>query len=94
MRPGAIQKLYCREIKTDIEDETASISPTILTAPNADFDGDCLYGIILKTQYDERACEPLHPKYTILNDDGLHLSNCVALPDQHLCILNAWMHDR
>lgn len=39
LRPGALQ-LFKATTKTDITDETASISPLVLTAPNADFDGD------------------------------------------------------
>ena len=93
LRPGALQ-LFKATTKTDITDETASISPLVLTAPNADFDGDAMYSLWLKCQKDVRNCRYLHPMYTMLNDDGMKLANCVALPDQHLCILNAWSHDR
>ena len=93
IRPGAIQTLF-GSVKKDITDKTASISPLVLTAPNADFDGDCLYAVFLKTLRDLENCMVMHPKFTMLNEDGMHLSNCVALPDQHLCILNAWSHDR
>lgn len=93
IRPGAIQLLRAH-VKYDINDETASISPLILTAPNADFDGDAMYAVFLRLQKDVRNCAMMHPMYTMLNKDGMNLAECVVLPDQHLCILNAFMHDR
>ena len=93
IRPGAIQ-FFKAKVKYDIDDETASISPLVLTAPNADFDGDAMYFLSLKLKRDADACMLMHPKYTMLNNDGMKLAECVALPDQHLCILNAWLHDR
>ncbi len=57
-------------------------------------DGDAMYGLWIRTQHDVRNCSTMHPKYTMLNNDGMKLAECVALPDQHLCILNAWSHDR
>ena len=53
-----------------------------------------MYGLWIRTQHDVRNCASMHPKYTMLNNDGMKLAECVAIPDQHLCILNAWSHDR
>lgn len=92
IRPGAVQKFYAT-VKTDIDDETTSMSPLTLIAPNADFDGDAMYFMSLKLRRDAEACEPLHPMYTMLNHDGLRLSDCVAIPDQSLVNLNAWYND-
>ena len=36
---GAIQLVYCTKIKTDLGDNTISMSDRIASAPNADFDG-------------------------------------------------------
>jgi hypothetical protein len=53
-----------------------------------------MYFTSIKLKRDAEVCELMHPKYTMLNNDGMRLAECVALPDQHLCILNAWSHDR
>lgn len=40
LQRGSIQQFYIAKIKTNVADNTISMSPIVLKAPNADFDGD------------------------------------------------------
>ncbi len=39
LRTGAAQMLYCTKIKTDVHDKSMGFSTSIVSAPNADYDG-------------------------------------------------------
>ena len=90
---GAIQLVYVVRIKTDIDDDTISLSPAILDPPNADHDGDAMYGLSLKEMAEVSKFEGLHPSMVMLSNDRVSLSNQIGLSEQSVLALHTWLNN-
>lgn len=89
----AIQTLFLTKIKKDIHDETIGISPLILENPNADFDGDELWGILLNENAAVNDFMALHPRESMLSVSSPEVSSSVSLSEQTLLMLHKFIHD-
>lgn len=93
LQHGSIQLLFVTTIKQDLADNTIGFSPLVLSAPNADFDGDAMYGSFLKEMDEVPKYYPIHPKTTMLGEDTLTLSNAVNITTNARIALHAWLFD-
>ena len=93
LQHGSIQLLFVTTVKTDLADNTIGFSPLVLSAPNADFDGDALYGSFLKEMAEVPAYFTIHPKTTMLGEDTLKLSNVVNITTQARVAIHSWLFD-
>ena len=91
LQHGAMQLFFITKFKTNIDDESISISPLVLSAPNADFDGDELWGIFLKEMDSVKQFMSMHPSNTMLSKNTLTVSNTVTLMDQTRIMQNNWL---
>lgn len=88
LRRGAMQLLYITKIKTDVEDETINIGTPILKAPNVDFDGDEMHGILFVETETAKAFEVMHPSQRIVSSNDCSISDDISLPKQSFAVLN------
>lgn len=81
---GSWLLMRCIEVKKDMEDYTMSIPIHVLTALNADFDGDVLNIISLKTKKLVKGFAAFNPRYNmfISRNDGLFNNDFNLLKDQ------------
>ncbi len=93
LRPGAIQLFFTTQIKPDFDDITTAIPPSIIYAPNADFDGDCLYGSFLKEMDLIPEYMKIHPMMTMLGGREPGISGTVALIPQAIISCSEWLND-
>lgn len=89
---GALQLLYTTRVKTDTADDSISLSPLILKAPNADFDGDALNGTLIKEMDDVENYMGFHPMMTMLTKDVLGISFNVNMGHQGCVNLSTWLN--
>lgn len=88
---GAIQLLYMTKVKTDMADETISISARICKAPNADFDGDEMYILFIKEMGMVPFLQNLHPRMTILSKSDLAVGGLVMPTNQATVHINSFL---
>jgi hypothetical protein len=93
LKRGAIQLLYLTRVKTDLHDKTINISTKVLRAPNADFDGDALNGVMLLEMDAAQAFQVLHPSRRIRSTREPRISSELSLPKQSLAVLNSFLQD-
>lgn len=89
----SIQALYCTEVKTDVSDNTISISVHVLKSCNADFDGDNLGGKPILSHADWAVARRLSPESGLanLNMPGSHTDN-MGLAAPVLATINNLMY--
>ena len=92
MKLLAIQLLYVTQIKTNIHDETLSLSPLILESANIDFDGDELWGICLNEMDAVNDFQSIHPRVGMLSVSSPEVSQDISLSDQTLLMLHKYVH--
>jgi len=91
LRRGSVQMLYVTRIKRSLEDKTINISTLVLKAPNADFDGDNMTGILLNETEAAEAFYVLHPSQRIRDTNSSSISDDVTLPKQSTLVLNHFL---
>jgi len=91
LKRGAVQLLYVTRVKKELADKTINISTLILSAPNADFDGDALNGILLIEGDAARAYHVLHPSQRIKSTNQSSISDDITLPKQSIAVLNNYL---
>lgn len=91
LRLYSIMRLFCTRIKTDLADETMSISPLILKGSNTDFDGDELYGQCLKEAGAVEDYSAICPIEAVLDTDSPRISDLVMLSNQALLNMHKFM---
>ena len=91
LKRGAVQLLYVPKIKKDLEDVTVNLSPLIVRGPNADFDGDAMYGILLCEMDTAKAYKVLHPAMRHRSTNTSAISDEITLPKQTLAVLNSFL---
>ena len=92
IRPGAIQ-LFFAEIKKDYKNKSIDISPMIVPAPNADFDGDALWGISIKEMDMVERLKNLHPMTTMMGFGEPTVGDMVRLTTEENVALYSWLND-
>ena len=90
VRRGATQLLFVTDVKKDVEDKSINISVLILPAPNADFDGDAMNGLLLIEKNAVMNCLSLHPSVTYLSSKKPSLENTITLPKQARMLLTSY----
>lgn len=91
----SIQALYVTKVKSNIHDNTISLSVHILRSPNADFDGDQLGGKPILSHSDWRVARKLSPESGLadLNKPNAMTSN-MGLGAPVLATINNLMYGR
>lgn len=90
-RPPTIQTmtlLMCREVKTDMNDDTASSSSFFAKLSNEDYDGDNKLGLFILESRMVDALMPLHPAYLLLNKNSPGISPELGVHSDVYCTFN------
>ena len=90
VRRGATQLLFVSDVKKDVDDKSINISVLILTAPNADFDGDAMNGLLLLEKEAVLNSLDIHPSQTYLSSNEASLEKTIALPKQANMLLASY----
>jgi len=94
LKRGSAQCLFISRVKTDLNDPTFSISVLIVTAQNADFDGDEEnFTLILDDdmRYRLSMLRAHYGMYDLLNIGSM--SNVAQLPDVTASMLGRWLNE-
>jgi hypothetical protein len=80
LRRNSIQLFRVCRVKTDVNDQTVSISVNAITGKNADFDGDSLNGCLILDIKMLNAVRRLAPSFSVMSlDDPLRVCDTVKL---------------
>lgn len=91
---GSIQKVYIPKIKTDPDDRTISLSILIVSAPNADFDGDNMSIYLSLDEVMADLWYSLSPKFNIWGmDEPLKITGNIKLPKPEIATVGVWLAD-
>jgi len=93
IRHGAIQGHLADKIKTDIYDDTIGISPLVLTASGADFDGDAMNGRVHKEMGMVPTMMKMHPMTTLLGAERQEITSTVSLEKEITMGAHIWNND-
>lgn len=104
LRHGASLELFVTKIKIQttldqygfvqpVFDNTFSLSPMILSAPNADFDGDDLNMWFIRENSMVEAFKAMHPMHLVLDKGKPKVSTNVTLSDQSAIRMNSWIEE-
>lgn len=89
---GSAQLLYVVLIKTEVECNTIELSPLILTALNADFDGDALNIYLIVDRFMHDLLERLAPKYGAMDlNSAMQYSGSLNIPAPLISTIGAWL---
>ena len=88
---GAIQLFFTTKIKDTLLDDTISISPLSIAAPNGDYDGDAMNGSTIDEMASVEAFMNIHPMTTMITDDELRLSSLVDIGKQNCVNMTHWL---
>ena len=86
---GSIQTFFCKDF---VMGHTIHMHPGVMKAPNADCDGDALYGTPIKEMSMVPEYLKLHPMTTMLTSQTLSISPIVNVGVQVAANINAWLH--
>lgn len=90
---GSAQQLYITKVKKDPKINTISMSVLVLSAPNADFDGDEMNAELLIDKKEHDAFSRLAPEYGVLDTHRpFKISGNVKIPGPVLSTVSNWMH--
>jgi len=92
LRLFSIMQLFCTKIKTDLHDQTISISPLILKGSNTDFDGDELNGVNIKEMAGVIDMDTMHPREAVLDTNSPNVSTLVMPSNQALQNAHRFVH--
>lgn len=90
LRLCAIQLLFVTKVT---QTDTLGISPLIVTSPNADFDGDCLYCSHIKEMDQVPILFNIHPSIAALGGRVPGISSDICITKQAAINLNCWLND-
>lgn len=92
---GCIQVTFYIHVSTNLQCKSVGINPLIVSAPNADFDGDAMWLIAIKENGLAKALHAaIHPRETILSETSLGISSYVAPTAQAFLHTNAFLQDK
>jgi len=93
LQRGSIQQFYVPKIKTNVADNTISMSPICLRAPNADFDGDQLNLTLILDNQLSQATARLAPHLWVLSLERPHdISGNLELQGPVVDTIANWLH--
>lgn len=92
LRLFSIMQLFCTKIKTNLSDQTISISPLILKGSNTDFDGDELNGFNIKEMAAVVDMDTMHPREAVLDTNSPNVSTLVMPSNQALQNAHNFLH--
>lgn len=87
---GSIQLVFITVVKADVNDKTISMHNGIVKAPNADHDGDEMFGFIIKEMGEVAYFLPLHPMFTMI---GFSLSISDKVEIVNRMALHNWLNE-
>lgn len=90
---GAEQLLFITKVDTNLDNSAIQISPHIVKACNADFDGDNMNGLAIKEMDMALTLMPLHPMSTMLGGQQPGITENVMLTEQEIVILQAYLKE-
>lgn len=91
---GSAQLLYITKVKKDPRDITISLSVLVLSAPNADFDGDELNLMLILDRKMYKRLSRLEPKfYAFDTGEPNRISGNLKLPAPVISTIANWMHE-
>ena len=91
---GSIQALRVTQVKTDPNINSISMSVLCLVAPNADFDGDALNGMLILDQKQFEHMQRLAPHHGVLDLTRPNkISRNIKLPPPVVSTMSAWVHE-
>lgn len=94
LQRGSVYRMRVTKVKTDPKINTISMSVIVLKAPNADFDGDQLNGMLILDTATAERCERLAPYHSVLDlQKPKTLSSNIAFPPPVLATLGRWIHE-
>lgn len=105
LRLGAIMLYFITRIKTDLDDDTISVSSRCAKAPNFDFDGDAMHLLVIKEMDMLATLMRMHPSMVILAGPELGwtdtsekkpfivLTGDIAITKQEAINLTAWLEE-
>lgn len=89
---GSIQRLWVTHIKPDPDVTSISMSVLALKAPNADFDGDALNGMLIIDHVMLRAMDRLAPETGVLDlRKARRVSSNILIPAPQVATTAAWI---
>lgn len=89
---GSMYLVRITKVKTDVADPTSSFSILVITAPNADFDGDAMSIVICGDNYTAHALRDLAPYKSALNlEEVRKLSSDLFQPKPGVANLSNYM---
>lgn len=89
IRLGAMQLFFVTKFLVDAN--AISLSPLVLEAPNADFDGDCMNGEFIKEMGAVPFFMNLHPSVTMYSTSSPGIGKTVGLSDQTVVMTQNWL---
>lgn len=90
---GSIQALRVTKIKKDPAINSISMSVLVLKAPNADFDGDALNGMLILDNDMYQKLQRLAPHHGVLDlKKPRTLSNNIQIPAPVISTISDWVH--
>lgn len=90
---GSIQALRVTQVKTDPNINSISMSVLCLVAPNADFDGDALNGMLILDDVMYRSMQRLAPHHGVLDlTRPRKLSRNIKIPAPVVATMSNWLH--
>jgi hypothetical protein len=90
---GSIFKLRVVGFKEDINDNTIEFSQLIVSPPNADYDGDEMYGILLFENEMATTFNTLHPKEMIMSKNTPTVDTKIKLTVPAMLTVNSWFSE-
>lgn len=94
LRVGSIMLYYATKVKTDVDDDTLSISSRMARAPNFDFDGDAMHVLAIKEMDQLKELIKLHTSIVMVGGRSPGLSGDVAITRQETLGLMTWLSDK
>lgn len=89
---GSSQLLYITKIKDELNDPTISLSVQVITAPNADFDGDEMTLRLVLDEYQHTRSKPLAPHNTVPDPRrSRKISHRSHIPKPTVCTIANWL---
>lgn len=89
---GSIQALRVTQIKTDLADNSISMSVLCLAAPNADFDGDALNGMVILDERMYHILQAMAPHHGVLDlKKPRTLSGNIKIPAPVVNTISSWV---
>ncbi len=92
---GSAQCLYITKVKTDPLDNTIAMSVLVLSAPNADFDGDELNMMLILDNKMHRKLKALEPcNYAMDSGSPYEVSSNLKIPAPLIATIANWMYEK